>query len=364
MLPEPETSTINNVLCMICCTDQWHHVEPHGLCTCLRCHRAANDDGKHAASAGDDDDTNVAVSILTPGLTSERALRVEAAMAFHEALPCGSAFVEYVSGVRLLASAPTTKTTATDSNDDSNTILDDNGNGGTLRDTQQVLATSTPVIKDILNDANNGDKQGGEQPRARVSSGDHGAPDRHGKDDKIRVKTMTAVDKTNCKNGPIAPHNGTSPIAKTPCKFHPSRRCNRGDHCMFAHLPSAATPTAPKSKRKPCANGVPTGLLWQPCHMSIHTDTNNTKQDNTNKASTKVSGTTGNVIVAPGDDGVLRRAAAKAKAKSKLHIGAVPGVWTIVNSSLANRHTHLRTEEWATAHTRHTQHTAQSITGP
>ena len=83
-------------------------------------------------------------------------------MAFHDASPCGSAFAEYVSGVRLQASAPTTKTTATDSNDDSNTILDDNGNGGTLRDTQQVLATSTPLLKDILNIAKTGDTQGGD----------------------------------------------------------------------------------------------------------------------------------------------------------------------------------------------------------
>ena len=74
-----------------------------------------------------------------------------------------------------------------------------------------------------------------------------------------------------------------------------------------------------------------------------------------------------NVIAAPGGEDVHRKATAKAKAKSKntkLRLGAVPGVWSVIGSSLANRHAPLHNEGWAMAHTKRTQHNAQKITGP
>ena len=73
------------------------------------------------------------------------------------------------------------------------------------------------------------------------------------------------------------------------------------------------------------------------------------------------------VIVASGDDGVHRKTMDKPAAKSKpteLQLGAVPGVWTVIDRSLAIGHARLNHEEWATAHPKLTQRIAPQITGP
>ena len=153
---------------------------------------------------------------------------------------------------------------------------------------------------------------------------------------------MTTVVKPICNIGTAAPRKGKSPIAKTPCRFNLSNRCNRGDHCILAHLPSIATPT-PMSKHKPCTNEVPTQTLWQPRNMSIQTGIRDTTHDTTNKATTKAKGKIMGFIAASGGEGVHHNNIVKPWAKiktTKLQLVDAPGVWTTAQA------THRSENQW------------------
>ena len=95
-------------------------------------------------------------------------------------------------------------------------------------------------------------------------------------------------------------------------------------------------------------------MLWQPRNMSIHTGICNTTHDSSNRAKTAANDKIMCVIAGPDGNGVYHKTMVKPKAKSKttkLQLDAVPGVWTVVNNSLVNRHAHLDHKAWATAHT-------------
>ena len=146
----------------------------------------------------------------------------------------------------------------------------------------------------------------------------------------------TAVDKPISILAPLL-LDRKLPIARTPCRFKLSNRCNRGDRCNFAHLPSIAAPT-PKSRHKPCENGVPTQILWQTSNMSLHTGICNAEQDTTSKATTKAKGNIMSVVVVSDDGYGHHKTIVKPKAKSKttkLQLDGVPGVWTIAHNRLA-----------------------------